>query len=196
MLNKPPTSLHWHRWWGRTFIWIAYRVILIGLLNSGTISVLLMENYSLCSFPCAAFKGAQTDYDRSVYKNYANAGQERRWDLWVKRRVEDKSLISLFAFGWLVFGKNSGPQGDSGNEEQTQVAWSPQGVASSKIILFKYFGWDDCPNNYPKVTLRTSLGDILPTNIIIGNYLWIAAFLKLILGHLHLYVDDICVVFW
>lgn len=51
------------------------------------------------------------DYDLTVDKNYANTGQEGSWDVWVKRREVDKSLISLFAFRLPVFGEDFSPQG-------------------------------------------------------------------------------------
>lgn len=51
------------------------------------------------------------DYDLTVDKNYANTGQKWCWDIWVKRREVDKSLISLFAFHRPVFGEGFRPQG-------------------------------------------------------------------------------------
>lgn len=88
-----------------------WRIILIGLLNGGMISVLLTENYRLYGFPCATFKDVQMDYDLTVDKNYANVGQKWSWGVRVKRREADKSLISLFAFHCPVFGKGFSPQG-------------------------------------------------------------------------------------
>lgn len=59
--------------------------------------------------------------------------------VWIKRGEDDKSLISLFAFHCPVFAKASAHKGLR-REEQTQVAWSPRGVAGSKITQFTYFG--------------------------------------------------------
>lgn len=42
------------------------RIILIGLLNTGVISVLLTRKLQTLPFPCATFKDVQMDYDLTV----------------------------------------------------------------------------------------------------------------------------------
>lgn len=62
------------------------------------------------------------------------------------------SLICLH-FTVLCLEKASAHRGTEA-EEQTQVVWSPQGVASSKITQFKYFSRNSNANNYPAVTVK------------------------------------------
>ena len=157
MLNNPP-----HGWSGGSAeeeppFESGWRIILIGLLNSGMISLLLTEIYGLCRFRVLHSRTYKWIMIWLWTKTMLIRGRSGAEMCESKGREVDKSLISLFAFRWPVFWEGFSPRGDWGNEEQTQVVWSPQGVASSKITQFKYFGWNKSTNNYPKVTIRPVL---------------------------------------
>ena len=83
-----------------------WRIILIGLLNSGMISVLLTENYRLCGFLVLPSRTCKW-----IMISLLIQGRSGSLSVWVKRKEENKSLISLFAFHCPVFGKGSSTPG-------------------------------------------------------------------------------------